>query len=69
MVVPVCLLPVPSVMDNARSHVDVPVLVDMNSLWSYPQLPGILLSECIRLRFQSSEGTGPAGVPDAAVLV
>lgn len=41
MVVPVCLLPVPSVMDNARSHVDVPVLVDMNSLWSYPQLPGI----------------------------
>ncbi|EKC2495346.1 hypothetical protein OOO55_004477 [Salmonella enterica] len=50
MVVPVCLLPVPSVMDNAGSHVDVPVLVDMNSLRSYPQLPGILLSECIRLR-------------------
>ncbi|EJK6212082.1 hypothetical protein MX582_004816 [Salmonella enterica] len=50
MVVPVCLLPVPSVMDNAGSHVDVPVLVDMNSLRTYPQLPGILLSECVRLR-------------------
>ncbi|EJZ6322735.1 hypothetical protein OII99_005366 [Salmonella enterica] len=50
MVVPVCLLPAPPVMDNAGSHVDVPGLVDMNSLRSYPQLPGILLSECIRLR-------------------
>ncbi|ECA3795649.1 hypothetical protein EKG95_28535, partial [Salmonella enterica subsp. enterica serovar Aqua] len=50
MVVPACLLSAPPVMDNAGSHVDVPVLVDMNSLRSYPQLPGILLSECIRLR-------------------
>ncbi|EAS6351339.1 hypothetical protein EAP62_22970 [Salmonella enterica] len=50
MVVPVCLLAVSPAMNNAGSHVDVPVLVDMNSLRSYPQLPGILLSECIRLR-------------------
>ncbi|EHQ4622628.1 hypothetical protein KQ096_005336 [Salmonella enterica] len=50
MVVPACLLSAPPVMDNAGSHVDVPVLVDMNSLRAYPQLPGILLSECIRLR-------------------
>ncbi|EAA9297733.1 TPA: hypothetical protein G8N36_004780 [Salmonella enterica] len=27
------------------------MLVDMNSLRTYPQLPGILLSECVRLRF------------------
>ncbi|EFP1523537.1 hypothetical protein WDI34_005364 [Salmonella enterica subsp. enterica] len=50
MVVPACLLPVSPAVNNAGSHVDVPVLVDMNSLRSYPQLPGILLSECIRLR-------------------
>lgn len=50
MVVPACLLSVPPAVNNAGSHVDVPVLVDMNSLRSYPQLPGILLSECIRLR-------------------
>ncbi|EDR2901342.1 hypothetical protein AAN93_005155 [Salmonella enterica subsp. enterica] len=50
MVVPSCLLSVSPTMNNAGSHVDVPVLVDMNSLRSYPQLPGILLSECIRLR-------------------
>ncbi|EMY6535853.1 hypothetical protein ABCJ02_002496 [Salmonella enterica] len=50
MVAPSCLLPVSPTMNNAGSHVDVPVLVDMNSLRSYPQLPGILLSECIRLR-------------------
>ncbi|EJC4647944.1 hypothetical protein MY092_005434 [Salmonella enterica] len=50
MVVPSCLLSVSSVMDNAGSHVDAPVLADMNSLRAYPQLPGILLSECIRLR-------------------
>ncbi|EMX9647854.1 hypothetical protein AAH559_005368, partial [Salmonella enterica] len=29
---------------------DVPVLVDMNSLRVYPLLPGIMLSECVRLR-------------------
>ncbi|HFE7524661.1 TPA: hypothetical protein ACGAD2_005375 [Salmonella enterica subsp. enterica serovar Newport] len=28
----------------------VSVLVDMTSLRTYPQLPGILLSECVRLR-------------------
>ncbi|ECC9940697.1 hypothetical protein WDI34_005577 [Salmonella enterica subsp. enterica] len=50
MVVPSCLLSVSPTMNNAGSHVDVPVLVDMNSLRAYPQLPGILLSECIRLR-------------------
>ncbi|EHJ5407420.1 hypothetical protein KAO45_004872 [Salmonella enterica subsp. enterica serovar Wedding] len=50
MVVPACLLSVSPAVNNAGSHVDVPVLVDMNSLRSYPQLPGILLSECIRLR-------------------
>ncbi|EAS5349617.1 hypothetical protein JJJ40_004617 [Salmonella enterica] len=27
------------------------MLVDITSLRAYPQLPGILLSECIRLRF------------------
>ncbi|EDW1732882.1 hypothetical protein S726_005078 [Salmonella enterica subsp. enterica] len=51
MVVPACLLSAPPAVNNAGSHVDVPVLVDMNSLRSYPQLPGILLSECVRLRF------------------
>ncbi|EAU9427062.1 TPA_asm: hypothetical protein G0G78_27985 [Salmonella enterica] len=51
MVVPVCLLVVSLAMNNAGSHVDVPVLVDINSLRAYPQLPGILLSECTRLRF------------------
>ncbi|EHE7039693.1 hypothetical protein J0Q64_003830 [Salmonella enterica subsp. enterica serovar Newport] len=50
MVVPSCLLSALPAVNNAGSHVDVPVLVDMNSLRSYPQLPGILLSECIRLR-------------------
>ncbi|EJY6445032.1 hypothetical protein OGT34_002967 [Salmonella enterica] len=50
MVVPSCLLSVSPTMNNAGSHVDVPVLVDMNSLRTYPQLPGILLSECVRLR-------------------
>ncbi|MDJ7444694.1 hypothetical protein ACQSFC_26590 [Salmonella enterica] len=50
MVVPSCLLSVSQAMSNAGSNVDVPVLVDMNSLRTYPQLPGILLSECTRLR-------------------
>ncbi|EEB3144243.1 hypothetical protein K9909_003132 [Salmonella enterica subsp. enterica serovar Newport] len=50
IVVPACLLPVSQAVNNAGSHVDVPVLVDMNSLRINPQLPGILLSECIRLR-------------------
>ncbi|MDJ6543220.1 hypothetical protein LEC33_26495 [Salmonella enterica] len=50
MVVPSCLLSVSPMVSNAVSHVDVPVLVDMNSLRTYPQLPGILLSECVRLQ-------------------
>lgn len=50
MVVPSCLLSVSPTMNNTGSNVDVPVLVDMNSLRTYPQLPGILLSECARLR-------------------
>ncbi|EAY4773254.1 hypothetical protein S828_17350 [Salmonella enterica] len=50
MVVPACLLSAPPTVNNAGSHVDVPVLADITSLRSYPQLPGILLSECIRLR-------------------
>ncbi|EIZ2109830.1 hypothetical protein MOQ95_004478 [Salmonella enterica] len=50
MVMPSCLLPVSPTMNNTGSNVDVPVLVDMNSLRTYPQLPGILLSECVRLR-------------------
>ncbi|EAM9431113.1 TPA_asm: hypothetical protein G0G78_23875 [Salmonella enterica] len=50
MVVPSCLLSVSPAMNNAGSHVDVPVVVDINSLRTYPQLPGILLSECVRLR-------------------
>lgn len=51
MVVPSCLLSVSPTMNNTGSNVDVPVLVDMNSLRTYPQLPGILLSECVRLQF------------------
>ncbi|EDS5482495.1 hypothetical protein PY829_003840 [Salmonella enterica] len=50
IVVPACLLSALSAVNNAGSHVDVPVLVDMNSLRSYPLLPGILLSECIASR-------------------
>ncbi|EIC0165346.1 hypothetical protein K9325_004203 [Salmonella enterica subsp. enterica serovar Kinondoni] len=50
VVVPSCLLSVSPTMNNTGSNVDVPVLVDMNSLRTYPQLPGILLSECARLQ-------------------
>ncbi|EDT3088246.1 hypothetical protein XS16_004687 [Salmonella enterica subsp. enterica serovar Newport] len=50
MVVPSCLLSVSLAMSNAGSHVDVPALADITSLRAHPQLPGILLSECIRLR-------------------
>ncbi|EGC1082963.1 hypothetical protein H8467_005150 [Salmonella enterica] len=50
MVVPSCLLPVSPTVREPGNEGTVPVLVDMNSLRSYPQLPGILLSECIRLR-------------------
>lgn len=50
MVVPSCLLPVSPGVEAAGSEGIVPAQADMNSLWSYPQLPGILLSECVRLR-------------------
>ncbi|EHS2126580.1 hypothetical protein KVI79_004163 [Salmonella enterica] len=50
MVVPPCLLSVSPTVREPGNEGTVPVLVDMNSLRSYPQLPGILLSECIRLR-------------------
>ncbi|EAA6844227.1 hypothetical protein LA535_004631 [Salmonella enterica] len=50
MVVPSCLLSVSPTVREPGNEGTVPVLVDMNSLRSYPQLPGILLSECIRLR-------------------
>ncbi|EEM9677250.1 hypothetical protein Q6X62_005032 [Salmonella enterica] len=50
MVVPACLLSVsPGVREPGNEGV-VSVLADITSLRSYPQLPGILLSECIRLR-------------------
>ncbi|HAF2408350.1 TPA: hypothetical protein G9E90_003700 [Salmonella enterica] len=50
MVVPSCLLPVsPGVAQTGNERV-FSVVVDMNSLRTYPQLPGILLSECARLR-------------------
>ncbi|HAG1966924.1 TPA: hypothetical protein G8R56_005226 [Salmonella enterica] len=50
MVVPACLLPVSLVVGQAGDESVISVLVDMNSLRTYPQLPGILLSECARLR-------------------
>ncbi|EAA6042678.1 hypothetical protein Q1B72_005019 [Salmonella enterica] len=50
MVVPSYLLPVsPGVAQTGNERV-FSVVVDMNSLRTYPQLPGILLSECVRLR-------------------
>ncbi|EDU3767196.1 hypothetical protein HCE77_000606 [Salmonella enterica] len=50
VVVPSCLLPVsPGVAQTGNERV-FSVVVDMNSLRTYPQLPGILLSECARLR-------------------
>ncbi|EHB2434636.1 hypothetical protein JYH61_003860 [Salmonella enterica] len=50
MVVPSCLLSVLLVPEQTSNEGTVSVLVDMNSLRTYPQLPGILLSECARLR-------------------
>lgn len=50
MVVPVCLLSVSPVVAQAGNERVFSVVVDMNSLRTYPQLPGILLSECARLR-------------------
>ncbi|EOG7189586.1 hypothetical protein ACLH9T_004890 [Salmonella enterica] len=50
MVVPSCLLSVsPGVAQTGNKRV-FSVVVDMNSLRTYPQLPGILLSECARLQ-------------------
>ncbi|HAF2128142.1 TPA: hypothetical protein G9F27_002294 [Salmonella enterica] len=50
MVVPACLLSVLPAVEQAGDENVVSVLVDMNSLRTYPQLPGLLLSECVRLR-------------------
>ncbi|EGR7564422.1 hypothetical protein I8A34_003458 [Salmonella enterica] len=50
MVVPSCLLSVSPTVRASRNEGSVSVLADISSLRSYPQLPGILLSECIRLR-------------------
>lgn len=50
MVVPACLLPVSPTVRESRNEGTVSVLADISSLRAYPQLAGILLSECIRLR-------------------
>ncbi|EBJ9256907.1 hypothetical protein LK814_004428 [Salmonella enterica] len=50
MVVPSCLLSVSPTVREPGNEGTVSVLADISSLRSYPQLPGILLSECIRLR-------------------
>ncbi|EJC0214620.1 hypothetical protein MXZ45_004726, partial [Salmonella enterica] len=50
MVVPACLLSVSPGGREPGNEGVVSVLADITSLRSYPQLPGILLSECIRLR-------------------
>ncbi|EAS3778770.1 hypothetical protein D6F12_09680 [Salmonella enterica] len=50
MVVPACLLSVSLMVGQSGNESVVSGPVDMNSLRTYPQLPGILLSECVRLR-------------------
>ncbi|EHL4433075.1 hypothetical protein KDP88_002723 [Salmonella enterica] len=50
MVVPSCLLSVSPTVREPGNEGSVSVLADISSLRAYPQLPGILLSECIRLR-------------------
>ncbi|EJE9731522.1 hypothetical protein M5792_005417 [Salmonella enterica] len=50
MVVPSCLLSVSPTVREPGNEGTVSVLADISSLRAYPQLPGILLSECIRLR-------------------
>ncbi|EGN2615834.1 hypothetical protein IIF13_001624 [Salmonella enterica] len=50
MVVPSCLLSVSPTVREPGNEGAVSVLADISSLRAYPQLPGILLSECIRLR-------------------
>ncbi|EBL6728849.1 hypothetical protein BWJ02_23230 [Salmonella enterica] len=50
MVVPACLLSVSPTVREPGNEGTVSVLADISSLRAYPQFPGILLSECIRLR-------------------
>lgn len=50
-----CLLPVSPMVEQSGDGSAVSALVDMNSLRIYPQLPGILLNECIRLRLDGSQ--------------
>ncbi|ENQ3933178.1 hypothetical protein ACEF99_005163 [Salmonella enterica subsp. enterica serovar Newport] len=50
MVVPSCLLSVSPTVREPGNEGSVSVLADISSLRACPQLPGILLSECIRLR-------------------
>ncbi|EAU4681806.1 hypothetical protein EAP58_28145 [Salmonella enterica] len=50
MVVPSCLLSVSPTVREPGNEGTVSVLADISSLRAYPQLPGILLSECVRLR-------------------
>ncbi|ECK9010465.1 hypothetical protein M3T68_002510 [Salmonella enterica] len=50
MVIPACLLSVSPTVRESRNEGSVSVLADITSLRAYPQLPGILLSECVRLR-------------------
>ncbi|ENO2526184.1 hypothetical protein ACBB58_003973 [Salmonella enterica] len=50
MVVPSCLLSVSPTVREPGNEGSVSVLADIRSLRAYPQLPGILLSECARLR-------------------
>lgn len=50
MVVPSCLLSVSPTVREPGNEGTVSVLADISSLRAYPQFPGILLSECARLR-------------------
>ncbi|ENI4206408.1 hypothetical protein ABXZ21_003745 [Salmonella enterica] len=50
MVAPSCLLSVSPTVREPGNEGSVSVLADISSLRAYPQLPGILLSECVRLR-------------------
>ncbi|ECI0838823.1 hypothetical protein AU892_16580 [Salmonella enterica subsp. diarizonae] len=50
MVAPSCLLSVSPTVREPGNEGSVSVLADISSLRAYPQLAGILLSECIRLR-------------------
>ncbi|EDK7618569.1 hypothetical protein CKG84_16705 [Salmonella enterica subsp. enterica serovar Newport] len=50
MVAPSCLLSVSPTVREPGNEGSVSVLADISSLRAYPQLPGILLSECARLR-------------------